>query len=865
MKNQPGYPKKLLRLLERWCPEDLYEAIAGDLIEQYEENLREMNPRKAGWYFILATLKFFRPGILFRNNHNYFLMNTMTFLPNLILFYRKFKRNKVYGSINIFGLSVSLALIVLIYLFVQHEFSYNQFHVNKDHIYLANNIINIGPNKGLRSSIVSYPLADALKAEHPGVVNTCRLKTGRITGIIKEYEQDESVTFVDNSFFSLFSFEIIAGDNVSPLSRPDHIVLSESMAFKYYGDEDPIGQVFHTKNKDYIVTAVIEDTPYNSSINTNILVNIESIFPDPTDWESSSIITFIQTTEDISKQELEEGINHIVEKHTGPLKDIAKEYFPDYDGSPIFLMSCVPFNDVYFDENTSLIKRSKKEYSYIMISLALLILAIACINYILLTLAGSDSSVKEVGIKKVIGVSKYVLGRQLMGESVFMALFSGIMGIFMAWYFLPEFNTLSAQNLQYHIFTDWKITGSILLIVIFTGLLAGAYPSLFLAGLSPLMLFKQHVKYSSKGRFTRGLIVIQFTICLFFIGCTWVMHRQMEFVRSTDLGMDTDQIIKIDIPDKYQNKALILERIKQEIGNKYELAGIRDLLWYHGVIASTPDSKSLQTSWFQVDHQWADVLGVDLIAGRNFDPGIHSDSLYAVVINETLAKALGHDNPVGKKLTIQNRDSLTIIGIVKDFHNQPLTKTIEPTYFAMSSLELNNILVRVPPQGERNMVADLENAWKKAGMDTPLDFVYLDEVYNERYGTEYRWQRIMDFASFFGMAIACLGLFGLVGLEAHRRTREIAIRKVFGAGALSIFWLLNHRVVKILAYSMLISTPLIIWAMQEWLKDFAYKMDFNWHLIPLSGCAALLVAVFAVLFPVIRAVRTDPVISLKGE
>jgi len=854
-------------MLEKWCPDYLFDAIAGDLIEQFHENEDNKGTTYAKLYFYFSTLKFFRPSLLFRNKFRWGFFRNTLLIPNLTLFYRKFMRNKVYGSINIIGLSISLALVLLIFLFVKHEFSYNRFHEKGDMIFQLVNTTTLGPNKGEKSAIVPYPMGETLYNEVSGIENFCRYKTGLL--IVKNWkeEQTERVSYTDKGFLEMFSFRIIHGDKASAMKDPNNIIISESVALKYFGESDVIGKTIQTNDKDFLVSAVMANAPTNSSIDNNMIINIESIYPDGGNWDNFEVITFVQSEKGkFTSNDFEFNINHVAEKHSEFIKEQLKNYFPEYKGEPIWDINCIPLKDIYHNQVSSFLKSNKAEYSYIMASIAALILLISCINYVLLALAGAESSIKEVGIKKVIGVSKQQLGRQFMGESIILAWISGSMALLLAWYFLPQFCVLTGRKLEFDFVSDFSIILGVFTIVNLVGFIAGAYPSLFLARMAPLKIFRHKSAHRGKGYLTRGLITIQFTICIFFLASSWVMHNQMNFIRTKDLGLKTEKVIQLDIPNNIKtNINTIASRLRTELNDSFQLSAMSSFPWSNATVLPLDNERSVQANWFYIDYNWVDVLGIELKEGRNFDVAVTSDATHAVIINEKLAMELSFDQPVGELLPMGNKDSLRIIGVLKDFHYQSLSQPIAPTYFVISNPYYSELLIRVPSGKNEDFVPLLEKAWKKAEMDIPLNFHYLNDVFTEMYGSEYRWQRIMDISTFIGIAIACLGLFGLIGLEARSRTREIAIRKTLGANTLSIFWLLNNQVARILLYAVIISSPFVIWTMQKWLQSYAYRTTIYWYVIPVAGLWGLLIAFLAVLYPVIKVIKTNPSRYLKAE
>lgn len=777
----------------------------------------------------------------------------------LLIAFRNLLRYKLYAFINIFGLSIGIAFCILIALFVQYELTFDAFHVQKENIYRVEEI-STWDNEMRRSAILPCPLAPAMAEEIPEIKTFSRYTESRLIFALDGQKEEQSIQYVDPDFFRMFSFELLSGDPEHVLLQAESAVISEAIAEKYFGDVNPIGKHLHAWHmyedieRDLVVTGVIKAAPDNSSLQTDILLSMEAGSCAGDDqWPSSSINAFVLLHQEAQKEEIIRKSNALYEK-----------YYP-FDSKPTVHLTALP--DIYFDEAVAWFggkRTSNPQLSYILSGIALLLLMIACINYVLLTLTNATSRSKEVGIRKVLGASKSTLRLQYLSEAQLLTFIALLLGLTLAQLFLPAFETFTQKELSLNLQDNISLILVLLGILLLTGLAAGSYPAYYLSHLIPAHILKGKSISRIRFGFSHSLVMLQLAVCIFFISCTLIMNRQLSFMAEMDLGFDRELIVKVSTQnyDRIEGKT-ILERFQQALMNDQDIEQITGANAFPGFGMATQfqyQEKAIATRTALVDYDFFSTLGIEMAAGRSFSPDIASDSTQAVIINEALADALGYADPIGE---IFPYDSSSIIGMVKDVHMGSLERKVEPAFFRIG--DLNLMLIKIDGTNIPRAIQKLEQSWQSLVSDQPLDYTFLDEEVNQMYAEYLRWQRIISLSTLFGILIACMGLFGLSGLHAARRSKEIAIRKVLGAGILHLLHKLNQGTVFIAALAALLAIPFAYYAMHKWLQNFAYRIDLQWYWFGLAFLTGACIALTSVSYHTLKATLANPVDSLKYE
>lgn len=786
-------------------------------------------------------------------------LDSGTMIKNyLTIAFRNFLRYKLYSVINILGLSIGIAFCILIYLFVQFEFSMDQFHKHKDRIYRVESVSMWG-GALKRDATIPCPLAPALAEEIPGIEKSSRYFERNASFLLNGRKQEEHVQYVDTAFLEMFSFRLIRGNKTTALDGLYNAVISERIAQKYFGDTDPIGKVMQTEQRNFVVSGVVEDASKNSTLRADILLRIDqSICTDEHPWTTSFINAFVLVKPGTQQEDIIKQANEVYAKN-----------FPSED-SPT--TSFTSLTAVYFDQDVSSFggKRiSNPSYSYILGGITLLILLIACVNYILLSLANASSRTKEVGVRKVLGATRQLLRRQYLGEAWLLTFIALLLGLTLAQLFLPAFNEFTQRELTLSFSENKLLILALVIILLVTGFLAGSYPAYWLSRLLPAKILKGNTSYRIKAGLSNSLVTLQFSICVFFIICTLVMNRQLSYIREADLGFDHDLVVKIDI---YRNSnhvdgKTIKERFENALQNEPDIEQMTATATFPGFCCAESfqyGDKQLTTDKAFVDYNFFNTLDIKITKGRSFSPDVASDSTAAVIINKALADELGYADPIGN---IYPMDSSVIIGMVTDVHINSLEQKPGPALFQIGKPGKyeSALLVKIRGRNIPSTIKKFEETWRSLISDEPMVYSFLDEEVARMYEDYNRWQRIISLSTFFGILIACMGLFGLSGLHAANKSKEIAIRKVLGANMQGLLFLLNKNTLWIALLAFTLAVPFGYYAMSKWLENFAYRIDLAWYWFAVACLLGICIVFFTVSYHTLKAATTNPVKSLKYE
>ncbi len=876
-----------LRFLEWFCPPGLYEGIEGDLLEQFEADVNEVGEKKARIRFVFRTLSFFRPSIILRNRFSIELISTIMIGNYLKVASRNIQKRKFYSFINAFGLSIGIAFCTLIYLFVQDEKSFDQIHVNKERIYRlhTSNFDMEKFEKGDKDPYNSNPylpakFGEVLLDEFPEVQYMTHFNNYN-EGVMRFEDKNfkQKYTAVDSGFFNMFSFKILAGDGKKPLRSTSDAVLTPQLAKKYFGDEDPIGKIFtlDTEGKQIplTVTAIIEAPTANSSLTFEMLVLME-VMPwyarSHDNWGNASFPTFIQLHQVSQSTLLQTHIDTVTNKYMASYKKGWREWLKtpaQYQPRKFGFQNLSQIHltkDIYWE------KSSDPQYSLILGGIAILILMIACINYISLALTTSASRRIEVGIRKVVGAQKKQIVWQFAFESLLLALSSMIIGLMLVVVFLPYFNEFTNKAITFTSKMILQVIGVSIIITFLVGFVAGSYPALFLSGFKPTRVLKGNFTSKFQARFTKPLVVFQFFLSASMIICSVIMYQQMRYVTTKNIGFNKEQIVVIPTQTGWNAKAnQTVDQFRNVIKNN---PGVADV---SGVTASFSKGwsrlgykikgENKDAFVYGVDTEYIPLLDIQLVEGRNFDGARIADSL-GVIVNEALVRDMKWKEPLSEHLNWQE-DSIgagsPVIGVMKDYNYMSLEHAIDPMFISLKNGYLTTILVKLTPCEIPAKVEHLRAAWIKTFPDLPFEYSFLDEDVASQYDMYSRWSKIMELSTVFAILIACLGLFGMAGVNAVNRTKEIGIRKVMGAQLTSIFILLNKQYVWLAVIAFVLAVPCSWYAMNKWLSSFKFAITIGWELFAFSLLAGLAIALLTVSYHAIKAALINPADTLKHE
>lgn len=800
---------------------------------------------------------------------------------------RNMAKRKLYSFINAFGLSIGIAFCVLIYLYIQDEKSFDRFHGNKDRIYRLDEKsydtwLHDPAKPYRRTAYIPLPCLDAVKDELPEVEYGTHFISGE-TGAMQYQDKifTESYALVDAEFFKMFSFPLLKGNAGKLFQTKDEVVITPEIAKKYFGDEDPIGKLINLNvngDQSLTVTGVIEAPPSNSSLTFKMLVPIQRSSRYARDierWGNFSYPTFVQVAEHTDMEKFGQNLDKVIQKYMGEkLKQWAARGNVPPDVK-LMELEYTQLPDMHMKKEVVWEKVSDPQYSLILGGIAILILIIACINYISLALTTSAARRVEVGIRKVVGAQKKQLIYQFGFESVMLALISMVFAGVLITVFLPFFNDFTQKSISISTVNMLPLIGASLGFTVVVGLLAGSYPSFFLSHFLPSQVLKGGFTSRLQAGFTKPLVIFQFALSAFLIISSVIMFRQMQFVTTKDLGFNKDQILVIPTQVGWGKESdQVIDRYRQRLSQEPAVISVTgtSTSFNQGFSRYGYKIKEEQKSAYvyAADPNYIPTLDLKLTLGRNFDERIATDS-NAVIVNEALVRDMGWTDPLNEHLNFEEDTTSLgahVIGVVKDYHFLSLEKNIEPMFLSMNRRSvgyLTTILVKISADDIPKSVENLTKAWRELFPTKPFDYTFLDEDVARQYDTHKRWMSIMQVATGFAILIACLGLFGLAGINAINRTKEIGIRKVMGAGLGHIFILLNKQYVWLALFGFTLAAPLSWYLMNRWLSSFQFKITLGWELFAVSMLAGLGVALLTVSYHAVKAALVNPAETLKYE
>jgi putative ABC transport system permease protein len=798
--------------------------------------------------------------------------------------FRNLWKNKGYSAINIIGLAVGLATCLLILLYVWDELSYDRFHENAKRIYRVDSDIRFG-GTDMKLAVSSDPMGSTLKKDYPEVEQFARIYAssgGRLLKKGDNYINEVSLAFVDSTFFDVFSFSLISGNAKTALNDPNTAVISESAAVKYFGTRDAVGRTVETNEKEiYKITGVMKDMPANSHFRYDFLLSMDNVKYGFGNYLSHNFHTYILLTKTAKASAFDRIFRDFLVKNVLPQ---AKQFMQinsmeDFEKAGNKLQYYLtPLTDIHLksDRFPELGVNGTAQNVYIFSAVAFFILLIACINFMNLSTARSANRAKEVGIRKVLGTAKSTLISQFLTESTLVSFLSLAIALVITFLVLPFFNDLASKTLSIKSLFQPGFLPFLFIIPLFVGLIAGSYPAFYLSSFQPITVLKG--KLSSgfrKSSFRSTLVVIQFAATIFLIVATIVVYNQLNYIQNRKLGFNKDQVLVIDNAfvlgsnvrafkeEMLKNPSVVSGSLSSFLpvsessrsDNTYSKSSVMDMT----------SGLNMQT-WY-VDHDYLKTMGMELIAGRAFSKDFGTDST-AVIINETTAKLLGYENPIGKLIYSSDNDNvmypLNIVGVVKNFHYESLRQTVGPLCFRLGE-STGSAIFKVNAKNIIGLVSSVEQTWKKMAPGMPFSYRFLDDAFDRMYRAEQRVGKISMAFSILAILVACMGLFGLATFAAEQRLKEIGIRKVLGASVASIVEMLSADFMKLILISALIAFPVSWWAMHNWLTNFAFRINISWWVYVVAAGIAFFIALTTISFQAIKAAVSNPVNSLRAE
>jgi putative ABC transport system permease protein len=797
---------------------------------------------------------------------------------------RNLTKHKGYSLLNILGLAIGMACSLLILMYVQDELSYDRFNENADRIYRISTFFRMGGREGNIATAAAATGPDIM-AEFPEVLDATRFRQ-RGSYIVRYGDnsfKERRTVFADESFFRMFSIPLVKGDPATALKQPNTLVLSQTTADKIFGIEDPVGKLLRLDDRDdYMVTGIYKDIPHNSHFHFDVIMAMAGLEEsrDPT-WLSQNFQTYLLLAENTDITALEEKFPNLLMTKMGPYiqRVIGQSLEKLIESGEIGIsMSLQPLRDIHLrsDLEAELEANSDIKYVYIFTAIALFILVIASINFMNLATARASGRAKEVGIRKVLGSDRAILIRQFLTESMILSLISLALALIMVLLTLPLFNQLTGKAMILFALLTPAMLAAILGVTLATGLLAGSYPAFVISAFQPGSALKGKVRSGVRtGALRSSLVVFQFAASIILIISTLVVSHQLHYIRNAKLGYDKEQVIILEDAYLLRDQA---ETFKNEMlkHSQFTCASISGYLPIPSSRNQTtvfpagnfnhPGTTSIQC--WEVDHDYIKTLDMKIIQGRDFSREFSTDS-EATIINQQTAKQYGFENPLGERLsrpTSNDGDiaSYTVIGVVEDFHFDSLRETIQPLIMYLGN-STGRISFRFQAAEVDETIQRLRATWKEFLPYQPFAFSFLDDRFDSVYKSERQIGRIFGIFAGLAVFVGCLGLFGLAAFLAEKRSKEIGIRKVLGASVPTVIRLLMKEFLILVGLANLAAWPIAYFAMNGWLKNFAYRTSIGLWIFLAAGAATIIIALMTVSYQSIRAALSDPVDSLRYE
>jgi putative ABC transport system permease protein len=799
--------------------------------------------------------------------------------------FRNLAKYKFISFINLFGLTIGLTCCLLITTYILNELSYDRYNKNADNIYrITRTFYSNDGVQALQLSTISPPFGYYLPGDFPDIKKMTRL-LGNGTTTFRYQDNifnEKNSFFADENLFDVFTVNVVKGNPKTALKDPFTVMLTEEVAKKYFGNEDPMNKVLRANNQfDVKVTGVYKAFPSNAHLHPEILISFNTLKDSAvygeknlqTNWGNNSFFTYILLPDKYPVKSLLAQFPPFLDRR------MASEYTGKLP-SQLTKLGLQKLTDIHLHSHTDYEAEPNGDITrvYIFAAIALFILLIACINYMNLSTARSTLRAKEIGIRKVIGARKKELIFQFLGESILLCWSALLLAGLCTFLALPFLNKISGQELSIHTLLQWKIIIPLLLTPFIVGIISGIYPALFMSSFQPVKTLKGLFRIGGRGiSFRKVLVVTQFSISIILIIATAIVFQQLHYVQTKSLGFDKDKILTLAYSNEVskQYDAFRTDLLKNAAfkdvtrSSRIPTGRLLDDMNAYTINGDSLQQVSTDIKYVCVDHDFTSTFNVPMKAGRFFSRDYGTDTS-SFVINESAAGILGWNNPneaIGKALKYGDTKG-NIIGVLKDFHFESMHQAIIPMIFLLlppSQSYYNNVSVKIAGNDIASALSYMESTWKKFFPGTPFDYAFLDQKFDKLYASEQRQGTLFTLFACIAIFIACLGLFGLSAFTISQRIKEIGVRKVLGADVSGIVTLLSKDFLKLVGIAAIMAFPVAYYAMNNWLKDFAYRIHIQWWVFIIAGIIAAFIAFITVSFQAIKAAVANPVKSLRTE
>jgi len=879
-------PNWAQRFLHWYCAPDLLEEVEGDILEIFHVAAAQHGAQKANWVFIGQVFRFFNYSTIKGNRRFQFQQNTQAMLQNYLkISIRNLLKNRLSSSINILGLALGFACFMLIGLFVQDELSYDRFYDEANNIYrvTVENFNEDGTK--VRHWVAASPrFVPLLVQDYAAIKTGTRIYVWDNPILISGEKKimEENMIYAEPEFFKLFNQEFVEGNAETALKEPNSIVLTEVAADRYFTsdwrDKGLVGKSISYNNEFPLkITGIIKDIPEQSHLQFEVIITFQTIVDLYGGEESvqSTVGNFNFPSYVLLNEDADVNVLN------AQMEAFGKKYIPDRNGrvfSDIFKVKLEPLTDIHLKSNSTTEYSDNGNYQHIMIFgiAGLMILLIACINYMNLSTARYTQRLKEVGVRKVMGARRGQLVTQFLTESILLTVLAFIVALLMVWYSLPHLNDFTGKHLGLFNTEGIEDIFALISIVLVVGLLSGSYPALFLSSFRPISTLKQEKhRFSKSAMFRAVLVVFQFTVSMALISSLGIVQDQLDYIQTKNLGFSKDQIVQFRtnraIREKWETFKTQIRDIPGVIGvtasSRIPTGELSDSMSARFVKNGEEEILNFRLAMVRIDPNFFDTYDINLAAGRQISDAFASDSLSSYILNETAVKALGFEDVskvIGERFRYGNQMG-TIIGVAEDFHFESLHSEIAPIIFYAATERYYRASVKISTENVTAVVSELNKLYKTYEKEYPFNYSFIDEEFDRRYRSEMRLGKLFSLFACLAVLIASMGLLGLASFSAERRIKEIGIRKILGANSSSILALLSTRFAKLLGIALIFALPLTWFFMQNWLKEFAYHTSINLPTLMSGGIIAFLVAIATILWSTSNALSAKPVDVLKNE
>ena len=797
--------------------------------------------------------------------------------------WRNMQKNKLHTAINIIGMAVAFTCSILLLVMVYYEFSFDRFNKNKSRLFKLYSFENSA--KGIKlSASMMYPVVSTIKAEGIGVEKATRFKYRGQQIRYKEKTLEESAILVDDDFFSMFSFRAIKGIQQHPLASTGDVVLSEKTAANLFGSEEPIGKPIEVKIagiwKSLVVSAILEDAPKISSIQYSVLARTE-IDPDyaakQNAWDYSNHDVYIQLAKNTSQLQFEKRVRDYVKKYE-PVDeaDLKKDGFKKDANGDYYGMKALPIAQLHFSAELSNGNAVSKPFLYILLLVALVIILIACFNFINLNIGLSFTRTKEIGIRKCLGAGKRQVWLQVWGESLVTVLAAIIIGIIATVVLMKGFNKMMESTFDISILYQPIVIFGLLILLFLVSVMASGYPSYIMGKLKTVEILKGKISLKKPGLFRNVLIVAQFAIAILLICTTFIIYQQFQHLRNAPLGYTTESLVSIPIK-KYEKGREIVGRLRTILasqpvvvsvtGSDINLGVGQDGSYNQTGFGFNYNGQTVRTNFMAADYDVLKTLGIKLKAGRDFSAAYVADSTNSIIITESMAKQLTDKNAVGLSFYADSsQPKWNVVGVIPDFHLYSMYKENEPLTIGINNKAfISYALIKVNTQNPTTTMGLIKNAYTQVEPGVEFKGSYVTENIDRWYTNEKRLSDMFSIAAIVAIILSCMGLFGMAFIIIRQRVKEIGVRKVLGASVSGIATLVTKEFIRPVIIALSIATPIAWWAMNKWLQEFSYRINIQWWVFAVAGIVAVLIAILTVSFHAVKAAVANPVKSLRTE